>query len=87
MATNSLMASDVKEKTKNHPEREDRETFDNVNIRQKKKLRDDDMKQRHDQYNEETQAPKSREELIDLYGYDIRAAENPSFTIWKGIGR
>ncbi|XP_066586142.1 uncharacterized protein [Prorops nasuta] len=31
----------------------------------------------HDKYNDTVQAPKSREEIIETYGYDIRSCENP----------
>ncbi|XP_075437892.1 LOW QUALITY PROTEIN: protein CASC3 [Ascaphus truei] len=31
----------------------------------------------HDRFREDEQAPKSREELIALYGYDIRSCKNP----------
>lgn len=31
----------------------------------------------HDCYDERDQAPKSREELIILYGYDIRSRDEP----------
>ncbi|XP_064598280.1 protein CASC3-like [Liolophura sinensis] len=45
--------------------------------RPKKKLWKDDGKWLHDRYSETQQAPKSREELIALYGYDIRAHDKP----------
>ncbi|XP_076459603.1 uncharacterized protein LOC143292858 isoform X2 [Babylonia areolata] len=43
----------------------------------KKKLWQDEGKWAHDRFREDLQAPKSREELMALYGYDIRAADKP----------
>ena len=43
----------------------------------KKKLWNDDKKWLHDRYDEHAQMPKSREELVDVYGYDIRASRRP----------
>jgi len=31
----------------------------------------------HDKFNEMDQAPKSRDELVNSYGYDIRSEEGP----------
>jgi len=31
----------------------------------------------HDKFNESDQAPKSRDELVTSYGYDIRSEEGP----------
>lgn len=31
----------------------------------------------HDRFNDNEQAPKSRQELISIYGYDIRNEEGP----------
>ena len=45
--------------------------------RPKKKLWQDEGKWTHDRFREDLQAPKSREELIALYGYDIRASDKP----------
>ncbi|KAK7017468.1 casc3/Barentsz eIF4AIII binding, partial [Halocaridina rubra] len=43
----------------------------------KKKVWKEDNKWNHDKFNEFDQAPKSREELIAIYGYDIRNEEGP----------
>ena len=43
----------------------------------KKKVWKEDDKWNHDRFNEYDQAPKSREELIAVYGYDIRNEEGP----------
>ncbi|ESP03198.1 hypothetical protein LOTGIDRAFT_237809 [Lottia gigantea] len=45
--------------------------------RPKKKLWKDDGKWLHDGYNEALQGPKSTEELVDIYGYDVRAGSHP----------
>lgn len=37
-----------------------------------RKLWKDEGRWEHDKFREEEQAPKSREELIAIYGYDIR---------------
>lgn len=31
----------------------------------------------HDRFNDNEQAPKSKQELISIYGYDIRSEEGP----------
>ncbi|KAK8754561.1 hypothetical protein OTU49_016697 [Cherax quadricarinatus] len=43
----------------------------------KKKVWKEDDKWNHDKFNEFDQAPKSREELVAVYGYDIRNEEGP----------
>ncbi|XP_064105264.1 LOW QUALITY PROTEIN: protein CASC3-like [Macrobrachium nipponense] len=43
----------------------------------KKKVWKEDNKWNHDKFNEFDQAPKTREELIAVYGYDIRNEEGP----------
>ncbi|XP_041121645.1 protein CASC3 isoform X2 [Polyodon spathula] len=43
-----------------------------------KKLWKDEGRWVHDKFREEEQAPKSREELVSMYGYDIRHANGPS---------
>ena len=45
--------------------------------RPKKKLWQDAGKWDHDKFNLNDQAPKSREELIAIYGYDIRSSDKP----------
>ena len=45
--------------------------------RGKGRLWKDETKWIHDRYMAEEQAPKSRQELVALYGYDILTAENP----------
>lgn len=55
--------------------------------RPKKKLWQDEGKWSHDRYSDDLQAPKSREELIALYGYDIRAADKPPEAPPKRPGR
>ncbi|XP_077169905.1 protein CASC3 isoform X2 [Paroedura picta] len=42
-----------------------------------RKLWKDEGRWEHDKFREDEQAPKSRHELIALYGYDIRSAHNP----------
>lgn len=37
-----------------------------------RKLWKDEGRWEHDRFREEEQAPKSREELVSIYGYDIR---------------
>ncbi|XP_072212792.1 protein CASC3 isoform X2 [Excalfactoria chinensis] len=44
--------------------------------RQRKLWKDEDRWE-HDKFREDEQAPKTRQELIALYGYDIRSAHNP----------
>ena len=41
----------------------------------KKKLWQEDLRWQHDRYDERSQAPKSREELIAIYGFDIRTTD------------
>ena len=41
----------------------------------------------HDRYHSDEQAPKSREELIAIYGYDIRAGDKPPEAPPRGRGR
>ncbi|KAH9498329.1 hypothetical protein Btru_006555 [Bulinus truncatus] len=48
-----------------------------VEEKPKKKLWQDEGKWSHDRYSDDSQAPKSREELIAIYGYDIRASDKP----------
>jgi protein CASC3 len=43
----------------------------------KKVWREHENRWSHDRYNEDDQRPKSREELIAVYGYDIRNEEGP----------
>lgn len=43
-----------------------------------RKLWKDEGRWEHDKFREDEQAPKSREELIAMYGYDIRNANGPS---------
>ncbi|XP_055050511.2 protein CASC3 isoform X1 [Misgurnus anguillicaudatus] len=43
-----------------------------------RKLWKDEGRWEHDKFHEDEQAPKSREELISLYGYDIRNGTGPS---------
>ncbi|XP_052079572.1 protein CASC3-like [Mytilus californianus] len=43
----------------------------------RKKLWQDEGRWNHDKYADYMQAPKSREELITMYGYDIRLADKP----------
>uniref|UniRef100_W5N7R0 Protein CASC3 n=1 Tax=Lepisosteus oculatus TaxID=7918 RepID=W5N7R0_LEPOC len=43
-----------------------------------RKLWKDEGRWEHDKFREDEQAPKSREELIALYGYDIRNANGPA---------
>ncbi|KAK4305515.1 hypothetical protein Pmani_022595 [Petrolisthes manimaculis] len=43
----------------------------------KKKVWKEDDRWKHDKFNEYDQAPKSRDELVQVYGYDIRNEEGP----------
>lgn len=45
--------------------------------RHPRKLWKDEGRWEHDRFREDEQAPKSREELVALYGYDIRSNKNP----------
>ncbi|XP_011309696.1 protein CASC3 isoform X2 [Fopius arisanus] len=45
--------------------------------KEKKVWREKEDRWDHDRYNDEEQAPKSHEELIAVYGYDIRNEEGP----------
>lgn len=45
-----------------------------------RKLWKDEGRWEHDKFREEEQAPKSREELIAIYGYDIRNGNGSSDT-------
>lgn len=45
-----------------------------------RKLWKDEGRWEHDKFREEEQAPKSREELIAIYGYDIRNGNGCSDT-------
>ncbi|XP_024117990.1 protein CASC3 [Oryzias melastigma] len=44
-----------------------------------RKLWKDEGRWEHDRFREEEQAPKSREELIAIYGYDIRNGAGPAY--------
>ncbi|XP_043267125.1 protein CASC3 isoform X2 [Venturia canescens] len=46
-------------------------------VKEKKVWKDKEDKWNHDRYNDDEQAPKSHEELIAVYGYDIRNEEGP----------
>ncbi|KAM4691564.1 protein CASC3 isoform 2-T2 [Rhinophrynus dorsalis] len=45
--------------------------------RHPRKLWKDEGRWEHDRFREDEQAPKSREELVAMYGYDIRSCKNP----------
>ncbi|XP_041433644.1 CASC3, exon junction complex subunit S homeolog isoform X2 [Xenopus laevis] len=45
--------------------------------RHPRKLWKDEGRWVHDRFREDEQAPKSREELVSIYGYDIRSCRNP----------
>ncbi|KAG9474126.1 hypothetical protein GDO78_004436 [Eleutherodactylus coqui] len=45
--------------------------------RHPRKLWKDEGRWEHDRFREDEQAPKSRDELIAMYGYDIRSCKNP----------
>ncbi len=51
--------------------------------REKKLWQDDGEKWGHDKYVESEQAPKPREELMAIYGYDVRRDSAPP----RGRGR
>lgn len=46
-------------------------------VKEKKVWKDKEDKWDHDRYNQDEQAPKSHDELIAVYGYDIRNEEGP----------
>ncbi|KAG8446737.1 hypothetical protein GDO86_014264 [Hymenochirus boettgeri] len=45
--------------------------------RHPRKLWKDEGRWEHDRFREDEQAPKSRDELVSIYGYDIRSCKNP----------
>lgn len=45
--------------------------------KEKKVWKDKEDKWDHDRYNDDEQAPKSHDELVAVYGYDIRNEEGP----------
>lgn len=45
--------------------------------RKKKVWKENDDRWSHDKFNENDQAPKSHDELVASYGYDIRNEEGP----------
>lgn len=53
------------------------ETQNERETKEKKVWKDKEDRWDHDRYNDEEQAPKSHEELIAVYGYDIRNEEGP----------
>lgn len=53
------------------------EEEENKKTKGKKKLWKDEGKWMHDRFQEDDQNPKSRDELIALYGYDIRNEDGP----------
>ena len=55
-------------------------------FRPKKKLWQDFEKWVHDRYQETQQAPKSREEIVAVYGYDIRQHDRPPKPPRRGYG-
>ncbi|XP_066446151.1 protein CASC3-like [Eleutherodactylus coqui] len=54
-----------------------RRTNDRTPRPQKRNIRKHEGYWKHDKFNENKQAPKTREELITTYGFDIRACQNP----------
>ncbi|EFA07541.2 barentsz [Tribolium castaneum] len=61
---------------------DDEQTADNVELEKEKEQKKkvwQDKKERwsHDRFNDSEQAPKSRAELVAIYGYDIRNEEGP----------
>ncbi|XP_034947916.1 protein CASC3 isoform X2 [Chelonus insularis] len=67
-----------------HDDRTTEETAENAveqpverETKEKKVWKDKEDRWDHDRYNDEEQAPKSHEELIAVYGYDIRNEEGP----------
>lgn len=59
-------------------ENEETETVEKTEKEGKKKVwQDKKEKWSHDRFNDNEQAPKSRAELISIYGYDIRNEEGP----------
>ncbi|KAK7867023.1 hypothetical protein R5R35_005667 [Gryllus longicercus] len=55
----------------------EKETERNKENEKKKVWKEHENRWSHDRYNEEDQAPKSRDELIAIYGYDIRNEDAP----------
>ncbi|XP_015524060.2 protein CASC3 isoform X1 [Neodiprion lecontei] len=58
----------AEEKVENPNERE---------VKEKKVWKDKEDRWDHDRYNDDEQAPKSHDELVAVYGYDIRNEEGP----------
>lgn len=57
--------------------RAETETTEPEKDSKKKVWQDKKEKWSHDRYNDSEQAPKSRAELIAIYGYDIRNEDGP----------
>ncbi|GLH08594.1 Protein casc3 [Gryllus bimaculatus] len=55
----------------------EKETERNKENEKKKVWKEHENRWSHDRYNEEDQTPKSRDELIAIYGYDIRNEDAP----------
>jgi protein CASC3 len=64
-------------KEKEAADRASKEGQGGADSKAKKVWREHENRWSHDRYNEVEQAPKSREELIAVYGYDIRNEEGP----------
>jgi hypothetical protein len=62
---------------KEAPDRASKEGQGGGDAKAKKVWREHENRWSHDRYNAEEQAPKSCEELIAVYGYDIRNEEGP----------
>ena len=58
-----------------------------VHFRGKGKLWKDDSKWGHDKFDPMAQAPKSRQELIAMYGYDIMQHDKPPENPPKNLSR
>lgn len=56
---------------------EEEKNEDDKGARRQKKLWHDEGVWGHDMYRAEEQAPKTSEELVDIYGYDIRSEQMP----------
>ena len=48
---------------------------------------DEGNKWGHDRFNIEEQSPKPREELMSIYGYDVRRGDTPPTAPPRGRGR
>ncbi|KAJ9590810.1 hypothetical protein L9F63_016141, partial [Diploptera punctata] len=73
----SLREVEVKQMTKKQWIMQEKNVKEVVMLKQRKFWHEHENRWNHDRYNPDEQAPKSREEIIAIYGYDIRNEEEP----------